>query len=203
MKTPITFTIVDDHRLFADGLARILQEDGAFQLLKVYNAGQDLIAELPESKSDLYIIDIQLGEVSGLDICLQIKSKYQNSKVILISMIQAPHIIKQGKKNGANGFIPKTTDAFLLKEMVNRICSGESVFVERDELTDDPNKIGLLTEREMEIIHLVKSGLTTKIIAEQLFLSEFTVETHRKNILKKLKLSTANELIAYAYANHL
>ncbi|WP_370088147.1 response regulator [Ekhidna sp.] len=203
MKKPISFTIVDDHRLFADGLARILHEDGAFQLQKVHNVTQSFIDELSQVQSDLYIIDIQLGELSGLDICVQIKEKYPEAKVILISMIQAPHLIKQGRKNGADGFIPKTTDASILKEMVNRVCAGETVFVERDEEISNPHSIELLTEREMEIIHLVKSGLTTRAIADQLFLSEFTVETHRKNILKKLKLSTANELIAYAYANHL
>lgn len=203
MKNLITFTIVDDHRLFADGLARILQEDGAFQLLKVHNSEQALIDELSEIQSDLYIVDIQLGELSGLDLCLHIKAKYPEAKVILISMIQAPHLIKQGRKNGADGFIPKTTDASVLKEMVNKVCAGEMIFVERDVEIADPHNIDLLTEREMEIIHLVKSGLTTRVIADQLFLSEFTVETHRKNILKKLKLSSANELIAYAYANHL
>ena len=199
----ITFTIVDDHRLFADGLARILQETELFDLLKVYHSGSDFLEELGGVATDLFMIDIQLGELSGLELCSRIKEVFPASKVILISMIEAPHLIRQGIKNKADGFIPKTTDASILKEMVSRICSGEKVFVDKSSAQEDSSKINLLTEREMEIIHLIKGGKSTRIIAEELFLSEFTVETHRKNILKKLNLSSANELIAYAYANHL
>lgn len=199
----IRFTIVDDHRLFADGLARILQETQSFELIKLYNSGSEFLDELDHLDIDLFIIDIQLGELSGLDLCTKIKASQTESKVILISMIEAPHLIKLGQKNGADGFIPKTTDAHDLKEMVYKICQGEKIFVNKAVSSEGTDKINLLTEREMEIIHMVKSGKSTRTISEELFLSEFTVETHRKNILKKLQLSSANELIAYAYANHL
>ena len=199
MKTT-NFTIIDDHRLFADGLARILQDDSSFVLVRVYNSGVEYLANI-DQPSDLFIIDIQLGDMSGLDICKEIRTKHTEAKIILISMIQAPHLIRLAEQNGADGFIPKTTDAILLKSFVNQVCDDVKVFVK--DLVEGAQQINLLTDREMEIIHLIKTGMTTKAIAEKLFLSEFTVETHRKNILKKLKISTANELIAYAYANHL
>ncbi len=199
MKKPINFVIIDDHQLFADGLARILQEEGGFVLRAIYNS----IDEVEEIIADLVLLDIQLIGQSGLELCAQLRVKYPELKIILISMIQAPHVIREGELKGADGFIPKTTDAELLKEMVIKICEGEKVFLGMHQKEAEPNKISLLSEREMQIIHLIKGGLKSRVIAEKLFLSEFTVETHRKNILRKLGLSSANELIAYAYENHL
>ncbi|UII33176.1 response regulator transcription factor [Fulvivirga ulvae] len=199
MKKTFKFLIIDDHQLFADGLARILEEEDNFTLTGIFNA-LDSSASID---ADLVLLDIQLGVQSGLDLCTWLRERYTNMIIILISMIQAPHLIREGQKRGANGFISKTTDAELLKETVVKICRGENIFLGLPEKGSSLHEVNLLSEREMQIIHLIKQGLTSKMIAEKLFLSEFTVETHRKNILRKLKLNTANELIAYAYANHL
>lgn len=192
--------IVDDHQLFVDGLSRILLDVPDFSVVGILNDGENLMQEIEVNTIDLVLLDIQLAGKSGLELCTEIRNANSKVKIILISMIQAPHIMKLAEKSGANGFIPKTTDATILKEIILKICHGENVFHAEN---IENSEINLLTDREMEIIYLIKQGQKTKAIAEKLFLSEYTVETHRKNILRKLHLGSANELIAYAYANHL
>lgn len=204
----IHFIVVDDHQLFADGLVRILQDEGDFQLTSICKNGDELFMHLEKSVTQLIFLDIQLQGASGLEICTEVKEKFPDIKIILISMIQGPHVIKDGMHRGANGYIPKTTDAALLKEVIRKVLEGENIFLGLentpvDQPKSDYHKIDTLSPRELEIIGLVKKGMSTKAIAEQLFLSEYTVDTHRKNILRKLQLSSASELIAYAFANHL
>lgn len=202
MKTKNSYQtfIVDDHQLFVDGLKRILTDEPGFNIVGISNTGEGLPELINDSGANLLLLDIQLGGSSGLAICKDLRRKFPSLKIIMISMIQAPHILKEAEKEGANGYIPKTTDASLLKQVIREICEGKNIFL-GDVI--EKGEINLLSEREMEIIYLIKQGHTTKIIAEMLFLSEYTVETHRKNILRKLQLGSANELIAYAYANHL
>lgn len=201
MNTQCRFVVVDDHQLFADGLVRILQDEPDFHPVAVLAHIDALWDILELNEVDLILLDIQLQGQSGLDICVHIRRQYPAVKIVLISMIQAPHISKEALRQGANGFVPKTTDAHELKGIVRQIWQGEDLFVHA-ELAEGDEKT-TLTEREMEIVHLIKNGQSTKAIAEQLFISEYTVETHRKNILRKLGINSATELIAYAYANHL
>jgi DNA-binding NarL/FixJ family response regulator len=201
MTKPCNCIIVDDHQLFVDGLSRILSDLSDLKIVGVYNDSIDLPLHLEEKSADLLLLDIQLNSgISGLELCKEIRKVNTQVKVILISMIQAPHILKEAEKNGANGFIPKTIDAGILKDLIIKICKGENIFYSEGTSNE---VINMLTDREMEIIHMIKQGHKTKTIAEKLFLSDYTVETHRKNILRKLQLRSASELIAYAYANHL
>ena len=200
------FIIVDDHQLFADGLTRILEEEEGFKNIGSFTSEEEVMNSLNESSPDIIFLDIQLRNCSGIDVCKEIISLFPNIKIVLISMIQAPHLIKEGIKNGASGYIPKTTDAQILKDTIKQIQAGEKIFVTGDrdsEIELENDKMNLLSEREMEIIHLIKKGMSSKSIAEKLFLSHYTVETHRKNILKKLNLTSAQELVAYAYEKHL
>ncbi len=200
--------IVDDHQLFADGLVRILQDETDFVISGICNSAEQLLKQLKERVADLVILDNQMPQKSGLEICPEIKQQYPNTKVVFISMLDEWHIIKEVSEAGADGFIPKTTDASLLKTTLRAICRGEQVFIspkKNDQVKGTLANLGIeqLTAREREVIKLIKEGKTSKAIAESLFLSEFTVETHRKNILRKLQLNSATELIAYAFEHHL
>ena len=201
MGTPCKCIIVDDHQLFIDGLSRILADLSDFKIVGIYNDSADLISHIKEKSVDLILLDIQLNsEMNGLELCKEVRKVNTQVKIILISMIQSPHILKEAERNGANGFIPKTIDAGILKDLIIKICNGTNNFYSEGTSNE---VINMLTDREMEIIHLIKQGYKTKTIAEKLFLSDYTVETHRKNILRKLQLTSASELIAYAYENQL
>lgn len=193
--------IVDDHALFADGLVRILQDETDFEIQAICQNERELFLELQQNAVDLLLLDIQLIDVNGLDICLKVKQEFPETKIILISMIEAAHVVEEARERGANGYIPKSTDASVLKDGVRKVLQGEAVFLKSEGANNE--LINQLSKREVEIIQKIKSGLTSKEIADELFLSEFTVKTHRKNILRKLNLNSVSELIAYAFTNHL
>lgn len=199
--------IVDDHSLFAEGLSRILKDEPDFSLLAICKDGQSLLHLLNSKKPDLIMLDIQMAGESGITICTKIKTAYPEIKVVLISMFEEPQVIVEGKKAQANGYIPKTTDATILKETIRRVLAGEYVFIKSQQITkthseQTPNPF-LISTREREIIQLIKKGDTSKIIGKKLNISQYTVETHRKNILKKLQLNSIKALISYAYENDL
>lgn len=208
MQEKFKIIIVDDHQLFADGLVRILDDEDDLDVVGVCNNGTELHHMLNNHKPDLLMLDIQMAGTNGLEICSKLKKTIPHVKIILISMFESTNIINEGKKSGANGYIPKTTDASLVKKSIREVINGKEVFIKPDkiEVKIDPEGTSntfLLSKREKEIIQYVKKGFTSKMTAGVLNISKYTVETHRKNILKKLQLNSLKELISYAYENNL
>lgn len=201
----VKIVIVDDHVLFADGLKRILEDIKTFKVIKTCCDWTELKSYLNEEVPDIIMLDIQLKEKSGLEICQDIKTFFPSIKIILISMLDNYLTIDSGKKMGANGFIPKTTDSNLVKNTVKNVLDGIDSFVYQENESNVTEKKSdfLITKREIEIIKLIKIGCNTSIIAEKLSISKYTVDTHRKNILKKLQLNSSNELIGFAYENYI
>lgn len=202
---PNTVIIVDDHRLFAEGLFRILDEENDFTILSIQSNGQELMHQLNSRKPDLILLDIQMAGENGMVICEKVKAILPKIKVVLLSMFEEGDVIQQCRLAGADGYMPKTTDAEILKSNLRQIMEGSQVFLESEStvLTSDYSSSNpyVLSPRELEIIRLIKTGKTTKAIAESLSISTFTVATHRKNILKKLQLHSVKELISFAYEN--
>lgn len=205
MKTNTVQTIiVDDHLLFAEGLARILGDMQHLKLLKIVHSYNQVMQLLTQNKVDLILLDIKLKNENGIDICTLIKSLYPETKVILISMFDPNSLSLEIKKCNADGYIPKSTDAREVKEAINAVLEGENVFLELSSNSVEETLIEkLITSREKEIIALIKQGKTAKEIAEILSISIFTVDTHRKNILKKLNLNSVKDLIAFSFHNEL
>lgn len=196
--------IVDDHLLFAEGLARILADMKHLTLLEIVHSYSELLHILTQKKVDLILLDIKLKEENGLDICNLIKSLYPDIKVILISMFDPNTLSLEIKKCHANGYIPKSTDANEVKETIDAVLDGEDVFLELySNSVKEVMLEKLITSREKEIIALIKQGNTAKQIASILSISVFTVDTHRKNILKKLELNSIKDLIAFSFSNEL
>lgn len=201
MKTKIkNIIIIDDHKLFAEGLARILSDIEGVHL-------QDCIASEKELSNsldhiDLILLDIQLKEENGLQVAKRMKANYPHLKIIIISMFDPKNLYLEIKKSQANGFIPKSTDAKEMKEVIGLVLAGEDVFLEMDmDCFDPPPLFKMISKREKEIILLIKEGKTAKQIADALHISQFTVDTHRKNILKKLELNSIKDLIAFSFHN--
>ncbi|AXP82238.1 Transcriptional regulatory protein DegU [Mariniflexile rhizosphaerae] len=207
MTKPCNTVIVDDHSLFAEGLKRILEDDLNFRLTAIYNIAEDALHAFNNSPPELVLLDIQLPGMGGLEFCRQMKERYPEMKVVMISMFESTSIISDAKASHANGYIPKTTDAQLFKTTLYDIIKGNNVFLSKSSFkaptTNQPQYISLLSKRELDIITYIKQGHTSKEIAEQLFISQFTVDTHRKNILKKLQLPSVKALIAFAHENHI
>ncbi|WP_127133090.1 response regulator transcription factor [Pseudoflavitalea rhizosphaerae] len=202
-KQSYTILIADDHQLFVDGLVRILEEDGGYTVLGTCNSGQELLHLLNDEAPNLVMLDIQLGNMNGIELCQTIRLRFPEVRVLFISMFESRRIIQEGEDAGASGFIPKTYDANQVKEVIQRVLAGEPVFMKAEAPGDQalPETAGilLLTRREKEIIAMIRRGLTSRGIAEALNLSEYTIETHRRNIFRKLKLKSVAELHAFVF----
>ncbi len=203
MKPVNNIMIVDDHQLFLDGLGRILEEETDFSIIGLYNDLEDLFRALETTKPDLLILDIRLSKLNGIEGCYRVKQTYPDIKILFISMFETVITISECKKAGAEGFLPKTTEAFLVKDTIRKILHGEKIFItpENCENSINDSVISLISKREKEIIRLLCEGLTVKKIAGVLYISEYTVETHKKNIFRKLEVNSTPELLSFVYEN--
>jgi DNA-binding NarL/FixJ family response regulator len=203
IKENIKIIIVDDHQLFADGLKRIIEDIKRFTVVKICNNWEELRLTLNAEIPKLIMLDIQMKDKNGLEICEIIKNNHPSIKVVFISMLETFSIIAEAKAVGANAFIPKSTEASLVKKTIENVLNGIDSFIYQPTNVEENNKsqLFLITKREKQIIQLIKEGHNTTQISEKLIISKYTVDTHRKNILKKLQLNSVKELIVFAYEN--
>jgi DNA-binding NarL/FixJ family response regulator len=203
IKENIKIIIVDDHQLFADGLKRIIEDIKRFTVVKICNNWEELRLTLNAEIPKLIMLDIQMKDKNGLEICEIIKNNHPSIKVVFISMLETFSIIAEAKAVGANAFIPKSTEASLVKKTIENVLNGIDSFIYQPTNVEENNKsqLFLITKREKQIIQLIKEGHNTTQISEKLIISKYTVDTHRKNILKKLQLNSVKELIGFAYEN--
>ncbi|MBC7509148.1 MAG: response regulator transcription factor [Ferruginibacter sp.] len=206
--------IADDHSLFADGLEQILNGMAGFEVMAKVTNGKLLLQILNRLEPDLILLDINMPFLNGIDSAMAIKVKMPNVKIVFLSMYFDLKILALIKDNGFNGFIIKDTTAPLLKNVLLDIMKGKTSFLLPEQYVQkSQNSIHIkndgfanafkLSAREIEIIHLIKDGLHTKQIADDLHLSNHTIETHRKNIYRKLNLQGLGELISFASKNNL
>lgn len=199
--------LVDDHAILLDGIANLLSKS-AYELVEKANTVNEALDYFEKTEFDILITDFNLIDDNGLTLIRKVKKIYPNLKIIVLSMHDEVHLVKEILKEGVNGYVLKK-DSHL--DLVNAL---ETVNKGKVYLSDDINKIilnslqhneesKLLTVRELEILKLIADENTSKMIAEHLFISERTVETHRKNIFRKTKTNSVVGLLKFAYANHL
>jgi len=204
----ISIIIADDHQLFADGVDQILSADPAFEVMAKVDNGKLLLQMLNRLRPNLILLDINMPYLSGIDAAVSIRKNLPDVKIVFLSMYHDAKMIMQAKQNGVNGFLVKNTTAVELKQVIVRVMNGENVFIvptqqppTENNQQDDFLKHFKLSPREIEIIRYIRQGKTTKEIAEAVYLSSLTVETHRKNIFRKLAISNIAQLLAFAAEN--
>jgi len=202
----ITILIADDHKLIRETWSYILNSDPRFQVIAECGDA-DIAVDLSEIKHpDVILMDIQMTPVSGFDLTERILKVSPSSKIIGITMHSQPSYAKKMFQLGAKGFLTKnsSTDEMIMailevskgnKYLCNEIRNNisELMFEENPK----PVNISSLTQREMEIVNLIKKGYSSKDMAEQLHISVKTVEVHRHNILKKLNLKNSASLVNF------
>ncbi|MEQ9413498.1 MAG: response regulator transcription factor, partial [Cyclobacteriaceae bacterium] len=157
---------------------------------------------------DLMITDFNMPGMDGLSLIHLVKRINQNIKIIVLSMHDEVHLVKEILKAGVNGYVLKKDTQSELLQAIREVQTGK-VFLSNDinrlliVNLQNPDEGKLLTDREREILKLIAREFTNKQIAEELFISERTVETHRKNIFKKTGTNSLVGLIKFAYANNL
>ncbi|MEQ8473862.1 MAG: response regulator transcription factor [Marinoscillum sp.] len=196
--------IADDHVLFIEGLKVLLSEAPEVEIVGTAGSGKELISLLRNMKPDVVLLDINMPDMNGIEALKQVKQIYPATKIIMLSTYTEQYLIELTRKNGANGYLAKTTPKEKLLEAIKQICAGgefylskkahhKTEFDEHDQFVKQFN----LTRRELEIMGLIKQGLTSNDIAQELTLSVFTIRTHRKNLMQKLGLSSTGALIKF------
>jgi DNA-binding NarL/FixJ family response regulator len=205
MTKKIKIVIADDHLLIAETWATLINMDPDFEVVKVFDNTQTLVEEISDIKPDIAILDININPFSGIEATKMIRRLAPGTKIIGVSMHNQPSFAKKMMRNGAMGYVTKSSNKNEMYEAIRSVMRGEKFIcaeIQRNItnqvlMDDDDNKLSRLTEREIEIIKLIKDGCTNKEIAEKLFLSPRTVETHRARILKKLELKNSLSLVKY------
>ncbi|RZL47785.1 MAG: response regulator transcription factor [Pedobacter sp.] len=196
--------IVDDHQLVVDGLRSLLNNEENYAIVGFSNKPKEVMQMLDELKVNILLTDINMPEMSGVELTRNIKKKYPNIKVLALSMFGERQVIKEMIDAGISGYILKNTGKQELLEALEKIAKGQTFF--GDEVTKElmksfknSDEVSHLTNREIEIIRLIECEHSNKKIADMLFISERTVETHRKNIFRKTGTQSIVGLLKYAY----
>jgi two-component system nitrate/nitrite response regulator NarL len=206
----IKIIIADDHNLFIDGLKLLLKDEQDMEVVEIANDGKELLAILQNSMADIILLDINMPQLNGLDALRHIKQSKPLAKIIMLSTYNDEHLVEKAKTAGANGYLLKTTSKPELLDTIRLVSSGQACFPYRQpksenefDINDNFLKQFNLSKRETEILRLIKLGLTNQLIADKLFLSVYTVETHRKNIMQKLNLKNPPALYKFIADNNI
>lgn len=203
---PIRLLIADDHQLLTDGLMAVLQENPEWEMLEPVNNGRALLSRLAETKVDFVLLDLNMPQIDGIRALEIIKKDFPRTRILVLTNYNQPQLMAEVKKLGADGYILKNSSASVLKAAISNILDGQQYFEELAPsqtpqpayFLDEFMKKYHLTKREVEIIKMVGSELTSKEIGNQLSISELTVNTHRKNILRKLDVKNTPGLLNFA-----
>jgi len=202
--------IADDHPLLVDGVRRMLEEMDDVQVAEPVGNGRQLLAGLRGQSVDMVLLDLHMPQLDGLETLRVLQKEFPSLKVLVFTNYNQPKLLREARDLGARGYLLKNCTAQVLKEAVLTISDGGTWFEETGGLsgggspqedsvfTDDFMKKYQITQREVEIIRKIAQGFTTREIGEQLYVSEFTVNAHRRNICRKLDINTPVGLVNFA-----
>jgi two-component system, NarL family, nitrate/nitrite response regulator NarL len=199
-----TILLVDDHRIFLEGLKNLVQLP--FEVKDVATSALEAISLIKANDYDVLITDYEMPGLTGLELVKAAMAAQPEIKIIVLSMHDDPSVVKEILRAGALGYLLKNTTYNSLTEALQKVMEGKRFLSnEIAELLINPpvDDVSGLTPREVEILKLVTKEFNSRQIAEILFISERTVETHRKNILRKTGATNLVGLVKYAYANNL
>ncbi len=207
-----TILIIDDHPLFREGLKAIIERDNRFEVVGEAGNGREGLRLAKELKPDLALVDMSLPDQSGIQLTRELKNASLKTRIMIITMHSKVDYIVKAFRAGATGYVVKESASERLLQGMDTVLKGE-YFMDSSvshkvvkKLMQFPEKgakitdasYDTLTPREQEIMVLLAEGLSSKEIAEKLFISPKTVDNHRTNILRKLNLHSTIELIRYA-----
>lgn len=207
--------LVEDHQIVRDGIKALLQDAPGIVITGEAASGQELMSLLNTQGADLIIMDISLPDVSGIDLTKSLAESNPGIKVLILSMHTGEDFIFNAIKAGAKGYLPKNTTRKELLDAINAIANNEEYFSEsisniilknyiqkaknggKEPQANDEK----LTGREIEILKLFAGGMSNQEIADKLFISIRTVESHKNHIMQKLELNSTVDLIKFAIKN--
>jgi len=213
----IKLILVDDHQLVRTGIANLLSGEPGFEIIGEASESREMFDLLRQLQPDIAVLDITLPGLSGIEITKKLHSDYPGIRILILSMHTSEEFIFNAINSGARGYLPKNTSRRELIEAIYAIHRGEEYFAEsisnvilksyikkaKSNATDDENKENLLSKRELEVLKLFAEGMTNQEIADKLFISIRTVESHKNQIMARLELKTTVDLVKFAIRNNI
>lgn len=192
----IKTVLADDHKLFCDGLEKVLAESGLFQVVAKFHNGQALLEQLSSHNPELLIIDVEMPMLNGFDTIKRIRLNNQHLKIAVLSMHEESVFSQEAYTLGANAYLNKSMESAGLIDALLQACEGKKIF---PVFSSTVTKIeSPFSEREYEILRLIATGKTSEQIADRLHISHLTVKAHRRNMMRKLNVNNAAELVSKA-----
>lgn len=197
----IKIAITDDHPIVTQGLQLFLSNESNISVLSTFSNGNDLMKWLKNHLPDVLLLDIYLQDSNGLDLCKRISELYPEIAIIALSGQDEAIVISQMFQNGALGYVLKNAESKEITEAVKTVYRGEKFLCKRtreslQKLDKQLTEIPKITRREKEVLLLIAEGMTTSEIAEKLFISTHTVESHRKNLIEKFDAKSTTSVIS-------
>ena len=208
--------VVDDHPLVRQGIIKFLGLEDAFKVVGEAGTGAEAMKLIPSTNPDVILLDINLPDITGIEVCKRIKAQYPHCKVIALTVYDDEAHVLESIKAGVTGYLPKDVNPDTFIEAIKYAAGGESYIHPSvaGKLMDDYGRLSSklemnekhsnpLTPREIEVLSLAAKGCTNKNIANELFISEKTVKNHITNIFKKIKVKDRTEAVVYALKNNI
>lgn len=205
----IRLYFVDNHPLILEGLQALLGIENDIALVGKARSGYDCLKFLLHNRTDIVVMDACLPDIDGIELCATIRIEYPDTKVLILSALQDRKYIAEILQCGASGYVLNNVDKDELLYAIHAVYAGDMYLspdikdAGRSRDTDIRHQFPPLTRREKEVLFLISEGYTNTQIAEKLFISADTVNTHRKKLLAKLEVKNTAMLIKYAVDNKL
>jgi two-component system response regulator NreC len=210
----INILLADDHQIIIDGISNLLEDESDINVVSYCNNGLEVLDKLPQLRIDVLLLDLDMPLMNGFQCAEQVQKRFPEVKIAILTMHQEKALIQKFIEFGVKGYFLKTIAKSELVHAIKTIADGGEYFpsdvtkalIQKQSLTPDITQSPLLaslTEREVEIIKLVSQGFTNKEMADKLFISPRTADTHRTNIMRKLDLHNVAEMVRFAFKNKL
>ena len=195
----IRLVIAEDHQSLIDGIKIFLEYEDEIKVVGEANDGERLLDIVRLKNPDIVLTDIRMPKMDGITATKEIKKEFPKCKIIAFSMFEQEEAITQMQEAGADGYILKNSSLKIVQAAIKAVMNGETYYdnaIKQSDIKKDDDVP--LSKREKEIVTLISQGKTSQEIADLLFIGKTTVDTHRKNILKKLSLHGKTELLRYS-----
>lgn len=200
----IRIIICDDHPLITEGIHSFIAQKEDMEVVATAGSSAALMDLLPLQMADVLLLDVNLPDENGIDVCMEVKKKYPHLKILGLSNYNERSVILRMLHNGASGYLVKSESVNVVEQAIRHIHEGGVYFgkevqntlssLTKTELMETPP----ITKREKEVLQYLDEGLTSAMIADKMFISSLTVDSHRKNLLRKFNVSKTISLLQKA-----
>lgn len=200
----IRIVICDDHPLITEGIHSFITQKEDMEVVATAGSAAELREALKQHSADILLLDVNLPDENGTEVCMTIKKAYPDLRILGLSNFNERSVIMRMLNNGASGYLVKSESVDVVEQAIRHIYEGGVYFgkeaqrtlssLTHSELIDLPP----ITKREKEVLQYLDEGLTSPMIAEKMFISSLTVDSHRKNLLRKFNVSKTISLVQKA-----